>query len=73
MTATEFLRYFAERLGAPAPLRVPVWLASLAAGPCAADFFTRSTRTSNARFRRDFPRTPRYPSYREGMGEAVGR
>ncbi len=72
VTAADFLRYFAERLGAPAPLRVPVWLARLAAGSYAVDFFTRSTHTSNARFRRDFAWAPRYPSYREGMGEVVG-
>jgi len=68
VTAADFLRYFAERLGAPPPLRVP---ARLAAGSYAVDFFTRSTRTPNARFCRDFPRTPRYPSHGEGIEKLV--
>ncbi len=67
----EFLNYFAERLGAPRPMRVPVWLARLVAGSYAVDFFTASTRTSNARFRREFGWTPRFPSFREGIDQIV--
>ncbi len=67
----DFLGYFAERLGAPSPRRVPAWLARLAAGSYAVDFFTRSTRTSNARFRRDIGWAPRFPSYREGLDRVV--
>ena len=66
-----FLKGFAARLGAPAPRRVPVWLARWLAGEQAVEYFTRSTRTTNARFRRDFGWTPRYPTYREGLEQIV--
>jgi 2-alkyl-3-oxoalkanoate reductase len=66
-----FLKEFAARLGAPAPRRVPVWLARWLAGGQAVEYFTRSTRTTSARFRRDFDWTPRYPTYREGLDEIV--
>src|SRR4029077_13578052 len=66
-----FLKEFAARLGAPAPRRVPVWLARWLAGEQAAEYFTWSTRTTNARFRRDFGWTPRYPTYREGLDQIV--
>lgn len=67
----DLLSGFAERLNAPAPRRVPVWLARLVAGRYSADFFTRSVNTSNARFCADFNWTPRFPSYREGLDQVV--
>lgn len=66
-----FLTEFAARLGAPAPRRVPVWLARWLAGEAAVNYFTKSTRTTNARFRRDFNWKPKYPTYREGLDEIV--
>jgi nucleoside-diphosphate-sugar epimerase len=66
-----FLKEFAARLGAPAPRRVPVWLAKWLAGDQAVEYFTRSTRTTNAHFRRDFGWTPRYPTYREGLDQIL--
>jgi nucleoside-diphosphate-sugar epimerase len=66
-----FLKEFASRLGAPAPRRVPVWLARWLAGEQAVEYFTRSTRTTNARFRRDFSWAPHYPTYREGLDQIV--
>jgi nucleoside-diphosphate-sugar epimerase len=66
-----FLQEFAARLGAPAPRRVPVWLAKWLAGEQAVEYFTRSTRTTNACFRRDFGWAPRYPTFREGLDEIV--
>jgi nucleoside-diphosphate-sugar epimerase len=66
------LETIAERLGAPRPRRVPVWLARWLAGERAVAYFTRSTRTTNARFRRDFGWAPRYPTYREGLDQIVG-
>jgi nucleoside-diphosphate-sugar epimerase len=66
-----FLKEFVARLGAPAPRRVPVWLARWLAGEQAVEYFTRSTRTTNARFRRDFGWAPRYPTYREGLDQIV--
>jgi nucleoside-diphosphate-sugar epimerase len=69
--AGDLLRALAESLGAPSPRRVPVWLARLLAGRAAVDFFTLSTRTSNARFRQDFNWAPAYPTYREGIAQTV--
>ncbi len=66
-----FLKEFAARLGASAPRRVPAWLARWLAGEKAIEYFTRSTRTTNARFRHDFGWTPRYPTYREGLEQIV--
>jgi nucleoside-diphosphate-sugar epimerase len=64
-----FLKEFAARLRAAPPRRVPVWLAKWLAGEQVIEYFTRSTRTTNARFRRDFGWTPRYPTYREGLDQ----
>jgi len=71
VTVRAFLGEFAKRLGAPPPRRVPVWLAKWLAGEQAVAYFTRSTRTSNARLRRDFAWTPKYPTYREGLDQIV--
>ncbi len=71
VTVRAFLSEFAARLGAPPPRRIPVWLAKWLAGEQALAYFTRSTRTTNARLRRDFAWTPRYPTYREGLDQIV--
>lgn len=71
VSVKEFISYFAERLGAPQPRRVPVWLARLVAGQYSVSFFTLSTRTSNQRFRQDVGWSPRFPSYREGLDQVV--
>lgn len=65
------LETLASRLGARPPRRVPVWLARWIAGEQAVAYFTKSTRTTNARFRQDFGWTPRYPTYREGLDQIV--
>jgi nucleoside-diphosphate-sugar epimerase len=67
-----FLREFAKRLGAPEPRRVPVWLARWLAGEQAVTYFTRSVKTTNARFRRDFGWAPKYPTYRDGLDQIAG-
>jgi len=66
-----FLRDFAARLNAPAPRNVPAWLAKWMADEKSLEYFTRSTRTTNARFCRDFGWTPRYPTYREGLAQII--
>jgi nucleoside-diphosphate-sugar epimerase len=65
------LEGLASRLGAPAPRRVPSWFARWIAGEQAVAYFTKSTRTTNARLRSDFGWTPRYPTYREGIDQIV--
>jgi nucleoside-diphosphate-sugar epimerase len=71
VTAADYLRYFAKRLGAPEPRHVPAWLAVLMAGSYAVDFLTGSTQTSNEAFRRDLGWNPRFPSYREGLDQVT--
>jgi nucleoside-diphosphate-sugar epimerase len=71
VTVGAFLEEFALRLGARPPRRVPVWLAKWFAGEQAVAYFTKSTRTTNARFRRDFGWSPRYPTYQEGLDQIV--
>jgi nucleoside-diphosphate-sugar epimerase len=70
-TIKEMLLDFARELGAPAPRRVPLWLARLFVPKVAIDFFTRSTRTSNRLFREEVGWSPRYPSFKEGLKEVV--
>ena len=71
ITVRALLETSAQRLGAPRPRRVPVWLARWFAGERAVAYFTQSTRTTNARLWRDFAWTPRYPTYREGLDQVV--
>jgi nucleoside-diphosphate-sugar epimerase len=71
VTVRAFLGEFAARLGARPPRRVPVWLGTWIAGERAVAYFTKSTRTTNARLRSDFGWTPRYPTYREGLDQIV--
>ena len=66
-----YLSEFAARMGAPAPRRVPVWLARWLAGEQAVRYFTKSTRTTNGRFRREFGWAPKYPTFREGLDQIV--
>jgi nucleoside-diphosphate-sugar epimerase len=71
VTVRAFLGEFAVRLGAHPPRRVPIWLARWIAGEQAVAYFTRSTRTTNARLRRDFNWTPQFATYREGLDQIV--
>jgi nucleoside-diphosphate-sugar epimerase len=66
-----FLKEFASRLGAPEPRRVPALLAKSLTDEQTIEYFTRSTKTTNARFRRDFGWTPRYPTYKECLDQIV--
>lgn len=72
LTIGDMLLEFARKLGAPAPRRIPVWLARLFVGRDVIEFFTRSTRTSNRLFREEVGWSPRFPSFRAGLGEVVG-
>ena len=71
-TIREMLVALARELGAPAPRRIPLWLARLVVGKSVVEFFTRSTRTSNRRFREDVGWSPRFSSFRVGLGDVVG-
>jgi 2-alkyl-3-oxoalkanoate reductase len=71
VSAGAYLAGFAQRLGAAAPRHVPAWIARILAGPVVVNMMTASTRTSNARCRRDFDWQPRFPSYREALDQIV--
>ena len=71
-TVKEMLFEFARRLGAPAPRRIPLWLARLFVWKGVIDFFTRSTRTSNRLFREEVGWAPRFASFGAGLGDVVG-
>jgi nucleoside-diphosphate-sugar epimerase len=71
-TMREMLFEFSSELGAPAPRRVPLWLARLFLPKAAVEFFTRSTRTSNRLFREEFGWSPRFPSFKDGLKDVVG-
>ena len=70
-TIREMLNEFARRLGAPAPRRLPLWLARLFVPQSVLDFFTRSTRTSNRLFREEVGWAPRFPSFRVGLEDVL--
>lgn len=71
-TIRDMLFEFSRKLGAPAPRRIPLWLAGLFLPKGVIEFFTRSTRTSNRLFREEIGWSPRFPSFRAGLAEVVG-
>jgi nucleoside-diphosphate-sugar epimerase len=71
VSVRDFLNEFASGLGAPSPRRFPVWIAKQFVDGQAIAYFTKSTRTTNARFRKHFGWSPRYPTYREGLQQIV--
>lgn len=70
----EWLPALATFAGAPAPKRVPVALARMAAGGWGVAFMTQLRGADNARARMQLSWRPRYPSWREGFAaEFSGR
>lgn len=65
--ASEWLPYLAECIGAKPPLRLPVWVARLAAGEVAVSMLTRTRGSSNARAKRELGWELRWPSWRQGF------
>lgn len=68
----EWLPVYAEALGAKPPLRVPFWLARLAAGRSVATTAVEMRGASNAKAKRELGWAPRYASWRQGFREALG-
>jgi 2-alkyl-3-oxoalkanoate reductase len=66
----EWLPVYAAALGAPKPLRVPVWVARLVAGKFVAAMSTGLRGASNERAKRELGWQPRWKSWREGFREA---
>jgi nucleoside-diphosphate-sugar epimerase len=71
ITFYDFVALTARALGVGPPRRIPVWLATIAAGRNAVRAVTRSARTSNARIKVELGWKPEYPSAEEGVPDAV--
>ncbi|HEY7371231.1 MAG TPA: NAD-dependent epimerase/dehydratase family protein [Polyangia bacterium] len=70
--AREWLPVLASTLGARPPHHVPRLLARLLAGEAAVMFMTEMRGASNAKAKRAFGWTLRYPSWRDGFAAAYG-
>lgn len=67
---SEMVPALAQALGAPAPRRVPVWLARLVAGPAVAGMAQELRGASNAKARRELGFEPRWSTWRDGFANA---
>jgi nucleoside-diphosphate-sugar epimerase len=67
--AAEWLPVVAKRLGAPPPLRVPLWLGRLLGGEAAAIVMTEIRGASNAKAKRDLGWQPKH-NWRVDLGAA---
>jgi nucleoside-diphosphate-sugar epimerase len=67
----EWLPVYALALGAKPPRRVPVWLAKLVAGSSVAEMAVGLRGASNAKAKRELGWQLRYPSWRDGFGDAA--
>ncbi len=68
----DWIPAFADALGAPRPMRVPVWLARLVAGAYGVQAMTAGQGASNALAKRALGWTPSHASWREGFSTALG-
>jgi nucleoside-diphosphate-sugar epimerase len=68
-----WLPYLADCVGAKPPLRLPVWVARLAAGEVAVSLLTRTRGSSNARAKRELGWELRWPSWRQGFRHGLAR
>jgi nucleoside-diphosphate-sugar epimerase len=65
--ANEWLPYLAACAGGKPPMRVPGWLARLAAGKVAVSLMTEGRGFSNAKAKHELGWQLRYPSWRQGF------
>jgi len=68
----EWLPALAEAVGAPRPMRVPAFIARIAAGDYGVATMTRAQGASNAKAKRELGWQPAHPSWREGFRTALG-
>lgn len=73
ITFYDFIALTATALGVGKPRRVPAGLARLAAGRDPILGVTRSARSSNAKIKRELSWSPRWPTAREGVPDAVAK
>lgn len=69
----DFMALTAEELGVGPPRRIPLALARLAAGRAAVAAVTRSARSSNAKIKGELSWSPRFPTAREGIADAIAQ
>src|SRR5207248_4341203 len=69
----DFVALTATALGVGRPRRIPPWLARLAAGPDPVLAVMRSARSLNGHIKSELGWTPRYPTAREGIPDAVAK
>jgi 2-alkyl-3-oxoalkanoate reductase len=65
----DWLPAYASLLGAPAPRRIPLWLARMLAGPYGAYLMTAMPGASNARARESLAWRPEKPTWRDAWAE----
>lgn len=73
ITFYDFVALTADALGTKPPRRIPAAIARLAAGKDPVRSVTRSAKTSNARLKAELGWTPRYPSAKAGVPDAVSK
>ena len=67
----DFVALAATALGKGPPRRIPAWLARFVAGTDPVRAVTRSAKSSNARIKSELGWSPRFPTAREGVPDAV--
>jgi nucleoside-diphosphate-sugar epimerase len=68
----DWLPVFADAIGAPSPLHVPVWLGRLFAGELGVTMMTELRGASNEKAKRELGWGLRYPSWRQGFRDGLG-
>ena len=64
---SEWLPYLASCLGAPAPRRLPAWIARFAIGEVGVSLMTQIRGSSNTKAKRELGWVPVWPSWRDGF------
>ncbi|HEY2631407.1 MAG TPA: NAD(P)-dependent oxidoreductase [Solirubrobacteraceae bacterium] len=73
VTYEDFMAFTARTLGVGAPRKIPASLARLVAGGNAVDAVLRSARSSNEKIKRELDWQLRFPSFREGVTDALAQ
>lgn len=71
--AAEWISWYAGALGAPRPMKVPVFLARLAIGNAVTEWLTTMRGASNQAIRHDLAWRPQVASWRDGFVSELGR
>lgn len=71
VTVRDLLEFIAGALGARKPVRVPVFLAKWVMGSQVVEVLLRSVRCKNDLIKERLGWQPQYPTYRQGMADAI--